>query len=152
MPHKNVFGNNNIKRKPFPERISTATYSYGSLSALASEHENNPSSGTVWKSRWTSWAPVPNKPTVSVDVKQHFNQISSLGPLMTKNADMLFRTQSFGKLQHLAHRQRQPTKWSKQRHFSVQFWDKKGHVLYQMQSFSFPAGPLFHVFSLLQVV
>ena len=20
---------------------------------------------------WTSWAPVPNKPTVSVDVKQH---------------------------------------------------------------------------------
>ena len=25
------------------------------------------------KSRWTSWAPVPNKPTVSVDVKQHFN-------------------------------------------------------------------------------
>ena len=21
---------------------------------------------------WTSWAPVPNKPTVSVDVKQHF--------------------------------------------------------------------------------
>ena len=32
--------------------------------------------GAVWKSRWTSWAPVPNKPTVSVDVKQHFNQIN----------------------------------------------------------------------------
>ena len=32
------------------------------------------SSGAVWKSRWTSWATVPNKPTVSVDVKQHFNQ------------------------------------------------------------------------------
>ena len=31
------------------------------------------SSGAVWVSRWTSWAPVPNKPTVSVDVKQHFN-------------------------------------------------------------------------------
>ena len=31
------------------------------------------SSGAVRKSRWTSWAPVPNKPTVSVDVKQHFN-------------------------------------------------------------------------------
>ena len=33
------------------------------------------SSGTVWKPRWTSWAPrvPPNKPTVSVDVKQHFN-------------------------------------------------------------------------------
>ena len=29
------------------------------------------SSGGVWKSRWPSWAPVPNKPTVSVDVKQH---------------------------------------------------------------------------------
>ena len=29
------------------------------------------SSGAVCKSRWTSWAPVPNKPTVSVDVKQH---------------------------------------------------------------------------------
>ena len=29
------------------------------------------SSGAVWKSRWPSWAPVPNKPTVSVDVKQH---------------------------------------------------------------------------------
>ena len=24
---------------------------------------------------WTSWAPVPKKPTVSVDVKQHFNQL-----------------------------------------------------------------------------
>ena len=29
------------------------------------------SSGTVSKSRWTSWASVPNKPTVFVDVKQH---------------------------------------------------------------------------------
>ena len=28
------------------------------------------SSGAVWKSRWPSWVPVPNKPTVSVDVKQ----------------------------------------------------------------------------------
>ena len=26
-----------------------------------------------WVDWWTSWAPVPNKPTVSVDVKQHFN-------------------------------------------------------------------------------
>ena len=31
------------------------------------------SSGAVWKSRWPSWAPVPNTPTVSVDVKQHFS-------------------------------------------------------------------------------
>ena len=29
------------------------------------------SSRAVWKSRWPSWAPVPNKPTVSVDVKEH---------------------------------------------------------------------------------
>ena len=28
------------------------------------------SSGAVWKSRWPSWAPIHNKPTVSVDVKQ----------------------------------------------------------------------------------
>jgi len=28
-------------------------------------------SGAVWKSRWPSWAPVHNMPTVSVDVKQH---------------------------------------------------------------------------------
>ena len=26
--------------------------------------------------RWTSWAPVPNKPTVFVDVKQHFNHVT----------------------------------------------------------------------------
>ena len=32
------------------------------------------SSGAVWKSKWPSWAPVPNinKPTVCVDVKQDF--------------------------------------------------------------------------------
>ena len=28
-------------------------------------------SGAVLKSRWPSLAPVPNKPTVSVDAKQH---------------------------------------------------------------------------------
>ena len=33
------------------------------------------SSGAVWKSRWPSWAPVPNKPTVSLDVKRHFNRV-----------------------------------------------------------------------------
>ena len=30
-------------------------------------------SEAVWKSRKPPWAPVPNKPTVSVDVKQHSN-------------------------------------------------------------------------------
>ena len=32
------------------------------------------SSGAVWKSRWLSWAPIPNKPAVSVDtstLQQH---------------------------------------------------------------------------------
>ena len=33
------------------------------------------SSGAVWKWRWTSWAPFPNKPTVSVDLLQHFNNV-----------------------------------------------------------------------------
>ena len=33
------------------------------------------SSGAVRKSRWLSWAPVPNKPMVSVDVKQQCNNI-----------------------------------------------------------------------------
>ena len=28
-------------------------------------------SGAVWKSKWPFWAPVPYKPTVSVDIKQH---------------------------------------------------------------------------------
>ena len=32
------------------------------------------SSGAMYKSRWPSWAPVPNKPRVSLDVKQ-LNQI-----------------------------------------------------------------------------
>ena len=45
---------------------------------LTDEHLQ--SSGAVWKSRWTSWAPVPNKPTVSVDVKQHFNDEPSKVP------------------------------------------------------------------------
>ena len=36
------------------------------------------SSGAALKSRWPSWAPVPNKPTVSVDVKQHFNIVGTL--------------------------------------------------------------------------
>ena len=36
--------------------------------------------GAVWKSRWPSWAPVPNKPKVSEDVKQHStNQLHRSG-------------------------------------------------------------------------
>ena len=37
------------------------------------------SSGAVWKSRWPSWAPFPNRPTVSVDVKQHSTKIMGSG-------------------------------------------------------------------------
>ena len=36
------------------------------------------SSGAVWKSRWPSWAPVPNKPMVSVDIKQHSTNSTKL--------------------------------------------------------------------------
>ena len=45
----------------------------------------NQSSGAVWKSRWPSWAPVPNKPTVSVDVKQHFNPNPEKDSQLDKN-------------------------------------------------------------------
>ena len=31
--------------------------------------------GALWKSRWTSWAPDPNSPYVSVDVKQHSKKL-----------------------------------------------------------------------------
>ena len=41
------------------------------LHRLTCLHRCAQSSGAVWKWRWPSWAPVPNKPTVSVDVKQH---------------------------------------------------------------------------------
>ena len=50
------------------------------ISAFLNALNPTQNSRVVWKSRWPSWAPVPNKPTVSVDVKQHFNQ---LDPSMT---------------------------------------------------------------------
>ena len=53
-----------IKHKRFRQKV------FVRCNALSSE--------AVWKSRWTSWAPVPNKPTVSVDVKQHFNQCTEI--------------------------------------------------------------------------
>ena len=36
-----------------------------------SSFKRHQSLGAVWQSRWTSWAPVPNKPTVFEDVNQH---------------------------------------------------------------------------------
>ena len=49
--------------------------SFGNLSKDGKLCQNT---GAVWKSRWTSWAPVPNNPPVSVDVKRHFNHQLSL--------------------------------------------------------------------------
>ena len=39
----------------------------------ASLMPSDQSPGAVRESRWPTVAPVPNKPTVSVDVKQHFS-------------------------------------------------------------------------------
>ena len=45
----------------------------------ACQHWNARVQVAVWKSRWPSWAPVPNKPTrVSLDVKQHSNHHPTL--------------------------------------------------------------------------
>ena len=45
-------------------------------------HSDLQNSEAVWKSRWLSWAPVPNKPMVSVDVKwtlhQHFDLVNDV--------------------------------------------------------------------------
>ena len=40
------------------------------------------SSGAVWKSRWPSRAPIPNKPSVSVDVKQRSTYLHNPFPLL----------------------------------------------------------------------
>jgi len=39
-----------------------------------------------------SWAPVPNKPTVSVDVKQHFNQVKDSS---SENEDFIYNIYCF---------------------------------------------------------
>ena len=44
---------------------------------------HNRSLGAVWKSRWSSWAPVPNKPMVSVDIKQHSTKSVCIPSLTT---------------------------------------------------------------------
>ena len=51
LPHAKIQTHERLKRTPF---IMTKQ-----------------NSGAVWKSRWPSWAPLPNNPTVSVDVKHH---------------------------------------------------------------------------------
>ena len=55
-------------------------------------------SGAVWKSRWPSWAPVPNKPTVSVDVKQHSATTVSAAILCPAvwNSDVTTKAGMFG--------------------------------------------------------
>ena len=70
-----------IKSEQVIKMCSTVNLSYhpmhtGGSSALNKRSEwwkNGQGSAAVWKSRWPSWAPVPNKPTVSADVKQQLN-------------------------------------------------------------------------------
>ena len=48
------------------------------------------SGGAVWKSRWTSWVHVPNKPTVSVDVEQHSTKVQApVSPLRTLDTNLM---------------------------------------------------------------
>ena len=63
------------RRTEATERVFAKCAVYKSLRSYIKSGRSvcEQSSGAVWKTRWTSWAPVPNKPTVSVDVKQHFN-------------------------------------------------------------------------------
>ena len=59
---------------PLKQKIGQAWNVFTSIVALFTQTTDQTfqSSGAVWKSRWPSWAPVPNKPKVSVDVKKHF--------------------------------------------------------------------------------
>ena len=50
-------------------QLSPPEWFYSKMGSSVSQ-----TSGAVWKWRWPSWAPIPNEPTVSVDLKQHFNQ------------------------------------------------------------------------------
>ena len=47
------------------------------------------SSGAVRKSRWPSWAPIPNKPSVSVDVKQHSAYLHNPLPLLIVTSNLI---------------------------------------------------------------
>ena len=70
-----------VSRIPFIEQIISTTPQFYDVSVNSFPYTfywTNQSSGAVWKSRWTSWVPVTNKPTVSVDVKQRFNQLNIL--------------------------------------------------------------------------
>ena len=65
-----------------------------------SKLQDKESSRAVWKSRWPSWAPVPNKPTVSAEVKQHSADHSSP---KTASFPLVFLWQYV--CNHTAHRQ-----------------------------------------------
>ena len=60
--------------RPLPTLSPSLISHLASVDVKQQRRRPTQSSGAVWKSRWTSWAPVPNKPTVCVDVKQHFCQ------------------------------------------------------------------------------
>ena len=63
---------------PFPKDPSKSLYQKETYTVPIPLQKGCQSSGAVWKSRWPSWAPVPNKPTVYVDVKQHWTRTHEL--------------------------------------------------------------------------
>ena len=56
--------------------LGSRPYGFCGRKATLNNRCNHQSSGAVWKSRWPSWASGPNKPTVSVDVKQQSTKVS----------------------------------------------------------------------------
>ena len=76
------------------------------------------SSGAAWKLTWLSWATIPNKPTVSVDVKQHFNQ--ALWPQRPKG---LSGTGSPGRPPRLSH-----SSWTLRYYGSVLLYVPRDHT------------------------
>ena len=70
------------------ESFMALTYKVSKLARCAPH-----SSGAVWKSRWPSWAPIPNNPTVSMDVMQH-STINS-GPAASSLTQCPGRSRSF---------------------------------------------------------
>ena len=88
---------------PIPSRSGgrDARSTVGGPATSATLFLSRQSSGAMSKSRWTSWTPDPNKPTVSVDVKQHFNQpltnVSEAGAtILLQKADSCLFCESTG--------------------------------------------------------
>ena len=88
-------------------------YNYTTYQFPATEQEQEPyqkslSLNKIWQSsgavsRWPSWAPVPNKPTVCVDVKQHSTNVFGI-----KNRAQV---RSRGRRGWTRHRSSSPNSW-----------------------------------------